>query len=283
MKAPILALFIVLTTHASAQETQGVTGEGPSVAKQQAQQSNDGSSGIAKTGLPVTIVETPGQSSHATEREEKADQHDAADLDAQVRAANAAERGAATAERQEVPAWAQIIIGAASTLIAVIALIISVWTAITSIRTTRAQLRAYVCLEGVTAPTGFEAEQITAVAHVKNFGATPASKMSQWTLIKLREYPLVGDLEPFDSAGHPNQLVLPPSAITLSMPTHRALEAWEITAMKKEELALYVYGQIDYLDAFGSKRSTKFRMRSTGEQAFKLGVFKATKEDNSYT
>ncbi|RUU44107.1 hypothetical protein EOD08_11200 [Mesorhizobium sp. M6A.T.Ca.TU.002.02.2.1] len=283
MRATFVALFMVLATHVSAQEAQGVATDGPAVGKQAPGNADAGEGNASKSALPITIIESPDQANHATERETKADKHDAEDLDAQQKAADAAEVSATAAQRQVIPTYAQAILGALGMVLLFAAFLYTKWTYDHSVSSSERQLRAYVCLEGVHAPAGFEADEITAVAHVKNFGATPASEMSQWTLIKLREYPLVGDLEPYDDSGHPNRVILPPGAITLSMPTFRGLEAWEITAIKKEELALYVYGEINYIDAFGENRSTIFRMRSTGEQSFKLGVFKATKDGNGYT
>ncbi|UVK45074.1 hypothetical protein BPNPMPFG_000568 [Mesorhizobium sp. AR07] len=276
---------MVLATHVSAQEAQGVAGKSPAVEEQKTTKPDASRADGSGAGFPVTIAETPEQASNAEKRAKDADNHDAKDLDAQIRAADAAERSAAIAERQEVPALAQIIIGAASTFIAVIALIVSLLTAIVSTRTTRAQLRAYVCNMGAITPAGFDAPGgFSVVVEAKNMGPTPATKLTQWTLVALREYPLRRPLEPYTLTDFPTEAVLGPTAITMSIPTFgRSLEEWEKTGIKRCELAIYVYGEIDYVDAFNKRRATKFCMRSIGEQGYKLGVFKAHDTGNSYT
>ncbi|MER9259010.1 hypothetical protein [Mesorhizobium sp. M0619] len=64
-----------------------------------------------KSAFPVKIIENPVDAAHATEREAISDRHDAEDLDAQVRAADAAERGARASERQVLPTYAQAVFG----------------------------------------------------------------------------------------------------------------------------------------------------------------------------
>ncbi|AZO68794.1 hypothetical protein [Mesorhizobium sp. M6A.T.Cr.TU.016.01.1.1] len=111
MRFLFVALFMVLATHVSAQEAQGVATEGPAVDKKTQGNAEAGKGDAWKSALPVTIMESPDQANHASERETKSDKHEAEDLDAQVRAANAAERGATATERQVIPTYAQAIFG----------------------------------------------------------------------------------------------------------------------------------------------------------------------------
>lgn len=121
MRVLFLALFMALATHVSAQEAQGVAKESPAIEKEKAKPADCGVPDAGSHGLPVTIVETPEQAANAAKREKQSDDHEAADLEAQVRAANAAEDSAATAKRQETPAWTQISLTIAGTIIAVLA------------------------------------------------------------------------------------------------------------------------------------------------------------------
>ncbi|HEX9597687.1 MAG TPA: hypothetical protein VF982_12465, partial [Anaerolineales bacterium] len=183
-----------------------------------------------------------------------------------------------------VPAWVQLGMAGTGTLIAFIAVALSIFTALSSNKTTRAQLRAYVMLDGAVSGDFDDHGGFTVAIPTKNFGATPAHDLTQWQDIALREYPLTSPLIPPDVSGHPNLAVLPPGGISLLLPIFkRGLEEWEKTAIKRCQLAIYVFGETRYVDAFGKSRTTKFCLRSTGEQAYSLGVFKAYREGNSYT
>lgn len=184
MRFVIVALVMVLATNVGAQEAGGVAGESPTVSKEQPGNTENPARQPKRFSVPVTIIETPEQASESARREQKTDAHEAADLDAQVRAANATERAAATAERQEIPAWAQIIIGGMSTFIALVALGVSLLTAIWAIRTTRAQTRAYVHAETAELTWGNNrAVRPMVTMTVQNTGQTPARWFSAQFII----------------------------------------------------------------------------------------------------
>ncbi|MER9604300.1 hypothetical protein [Mesorhizobium sp. M0243] len=186
MRFLFLALFMVLATHVSAQEAQGVAGESPSVGKPQPAATDDSAANGKNQGFPVTIVESPEQATHSEDREKDSASHEAADLEAQRRAADAAERSAATAERQEIPAWTQIWLAIVGTVIAIVALFIGTWNSIVGIRTTRAQLRAYLSVFNFDSVVTDKPEpDIRVQVTFKNAGQTPAQNVRvnmEWEL-----------------------------------------------------------------------------------------------------
>lgn len=192
MRLLFLALFMVLATHVWAQDAQGVTPEGPAV-QEQPNGSADGTRGYEwKSALPVTIVESPQDAEHARDREQKADEHEADDLDAQRRAASAAERSATTAEGQIIPTWIQATVAIVGTA----ALLITIWFSIRATNaavlsaklakeaidvardTAQIELRAWIGHDLVNVSgLGVEGavDHYIFVMSFKNVGATPAS------------------------------------------------------------------------------------------------------------
>lgn len=253
MRFLFVALFMVLGSQALAQQHQET---------------------IAKSGLPVTIVETPEQSSHSSEREAVSDKHDAADLNAQNRAADAATESAATADRQEELARWQLGISA----FGVVALIVTIFY---SIRATNAairsadlaekaivaaeemghrQLRAYIDV----AESRFEGGPFdpVIVISVKNFGQTPAKDLQVRTVFDVGREPLAEPVLP--------EVWRPPTGIPLApgnewtfryqYVVQRALDAEGGKPIAR------VTGQVKYLDVTGEKRETHFRIRTAGHR-----------------
>ncbi|RWE78788.1 hypothetical protein [Mesorhizobium sp.] len=289
MRVVLIALLLA-TSAAYGQDSSGATQESPSVKGNQSAQPNNGSDTTGEIGVPVTIVDTPEQASHAAKREEKADEHDAADLDAQERAAKAAERSAATAERQEVPAWTQIIVGIASTLIAVVALIVSLWTAITGIRTTRAQLRAYV------SPVDFDTvitnqnvpPHIEVKITFKNTGQTPARNVRlnlKWGVSR----PPFKEDEHATNVSNPegrgsisSQMAFYAGVLTSPHDAKHPLSQTDIEEILKGNLRFWVFGVIEYDDVFRSSHKTRFRYVMNVE-ANNIATFSPCTEGNDET
>ncbi|RWF23784.1 MAG: hypothetical protein EOS64_10050 [Mesorhizobium sp.] len=240
MRIIFAAFLMLLAVQAFSQESQGTT----------------------HRGVPVTIFETPEQAVHAADREKLSDTHDAADLDAQTRAANAAERSAATAERQELPAFVQIIFGGASTFVAIIALVVSFWTAITSIKTTQTQLRAYVSVfDFETTVTNQNVRpHIAFKVTFKNFGQTPARNLRFNLRWECGQPPFVED-------SHATVVAIPEGRGSVGAgmtfyagdKTDLRLGQSEIQQVLDNKLSFWVFGVIEYDDVFGKQHRTRFR------------------------
>src|SRR5665213_444086 len=154
--------------------------------------------------------------------------------------------------------------------------------------TAKRQLRAYVTVNGVirTKDPGDlgGSEGFAVLVDVKNNGQTPASDSLQWARIEIREFPLVTPL-PLHCLENPTKGVLPPGAgaKNVMFPTFgRDLTTIEENAILANHTAIYVYGEIEYLDVFGDRHLTQFRFRCNG-QGYPLGMFKPDGEGNEAT
>ena len=137
----------------------------------------------------VSIIETPEQAIASQSRQGKSDQHEASDLDAQIRAANAA-------EEQILPAWVAAMLSGIGTLLIVWTLYetrrnnsiaqkeygkarIEAGKAYTLAQTTAThQLRPYVEIEKIE-PQNPTKETPRIEIYFKNFGQTPAYNLLQ--------------------------------------------------------------------------------------------------------
>lgn len=117
---------------------------------------------------------------------------------------------------------------------------------------------------------------------VKNRGQTPASELLQWARIEIREFPLADRL-PIHCLENPTRGILPPESKSLAFPTFtRAPTTIEENAVRSNDTAVYVYGEVEYIDVFGDRHLTQFRFRCNG-QGCPLGMFKADGEGNLVT
>ncbi len=106
----LLFVAIGLVLGGQAPRAQGVPSASPAP-KEQTAQPTRGPDGKPKP-LAVTIFESPEQAKASEGRETESDKHDARDLDAQIRAANAT-------EKQIVPSWLAAILSAVGTVLIV--------------------------------------------------------------------------------------------------------------------------------------------------------------------
>jgi hypothetical protein len=117
----------------------------------------------------------------------------------------------------------------------------------------------------VIKPTGAEITN-TAVgplvrATIKNTGQTPAFKVRHWAEICFRERPLTSELPPLEIADSAPFSVLGPGVIsTKTRYLNKPLTEIQIAALRDGTAAIYFYGEIQYVDAFKVKRSTKYRL-----------------------
>jgi hypothetical protein len=151
--------------------------------------------------------------------------------------------------------------------------------------TAKRQLRAYVTVNGVIRtkdPGDLSGKGFAVLVDIKNNGQTPASDSLQWARIEIREFPLVTPL-PIHCLENPTRGILPPEAKNLAFPTFtRDLTTIEENAILANHTAVYVYGEIEYLDVFGDRHLTQFRFRCNG-QGYPLGMFKPDGEGNEAT
>jgi hypothetical protein len=101
---------------------------------------------------------------------------------------------------------------------------------------------------------------------IKNSGQTPAYRLSTATVVTVRDFPLQGDLQV--PAMPDNHTVLPPNgSYALSVVLAQSLTVDQLKSIQKGTQAIYAFGEVSYVDAFGECRMTRYRFYYTGAGA----------------
>lgn len=127
--------------------------------------------------------------------------------------------------------------------------------------TAERQLRAYVLVSKPKLASFGEGSKPEAIVPFKNFGQTPARKVTAWAGIMFAEAPL----SPFPKVDAPDALsrsTLGPGADlqVTHKEAEKALSRADFNKIVNGDAVLYVLGRIDYLDAFDKPRFTSFRL-----------------------
>jgi hypothetical protein len=130
----------------------------------------------------------------------------------------------------------------------------------------RRQLRAYVFPDQANLVWQGTARPTTAEIVIKNSGQTPAYRLSTATVATTRDFPLQGDLQV--PAMPDNHTVLPPNgSYALSVVLAQSLTGDQAKLIQKGIQAIYAFGKISYVDAFGECRMTQYKFYYTGAGA----------------
>lgn len=170
----------------------------------------------------------------------------------------------------------------ATFILATIAFGVGIWQAVISRQATRQQLRAYVFVEDILL---IDSSQLTPQAGTtdlqinpprppnfpglewatKNSGQTPAYDVVHWGMIDVIENRHENTLvPPTDLASGPKTYIAAGSGTRKWMWFARALSQQEIADVIAGTRGIYVFGRINYRDAFGRKRHTLYRLRYSG-------------------
>jgi len=216
--------------------------------------------------LPVRVVETPEDSKHTREREARSDKHDADDLVAQVRAANAV-------EKQVTPTYVAAWLSGIGTILLIATLSITEVERRHNKQSNERQLRAYVGIKPIKhkilKPAESESgsrEFQTRIA-IKNYGQTPAYNLSfaheAW--IPERTPDMGADRLEWQVSDN----VLNPGQVRYAhMVT--PLSEGEEDALMEGHLRVMVVGKITYTDAFNEPRFTDFSLK-INKRVFRIG------------
>lgn len=211
--------------------------------------------------FPVRVVESPSEAADRQAREAKTDKHDTEDLDAQIRAATAAEK--------------QVGIGLGATALSFVGMVLLIWTLFETRRTAKAAeqasktavdtFRIYQLSERAwIAQVMVKDAQVTGASFVddpgilhegrrfqicwQNAGKTPARRCRLMTIGDVA----VGDdhIPTFSAPADVEQresIILPGASV---WSTDWALKQRDIARLRSGELRAYLYGRLDYVDVF---------------------------------
>ena len=141
----------------------------------------------------------------------------------------------------------------------------------------RKELRAYLmvdCVELVDVKPDASRDFYETWIHVryKNFGQLPATKIKYWSDIGKHEFPLSGDLV--------GQKVMQWTGPVAPHDTFTAKMKLELMDSADEHDALYIQGEIHYIDGFQDRWTKMFYMRRGGENWLKEGEMEVYPQGN---
>ncbi len=141
------------------------------------------------------------------------------------------------------------------------------------------QLRAYLGVTSRDMPNLTVGQKQVAGIFVTNHGQTPANKVRYWGDVRIREYPLVGSLP---SLGLRSDFlpVNPGQKIPIAFETIGQLSEQERAGIISGTSRIYLYGEIEYFDVFGDRRTTMFRFSYGGERLIGINSFAVDQEGN---
>lgn len=130
--------------------------------------------------------------------------------------------------------------------------------------TAERQLRAYIFATH-DGPMTFDSNQLTARIVLKNYGQTPASEVQCHVFMALQKLPLVVQLDPPDYEGGSKSPLAPGESVSIYPTLPAQLTQTEIDSIREHESAIFVWGEVAYVDVFKQNRNTRFRFLSDGD------------------
>jgi hypothetical protein len=131
--------------------------------------------------------------------------------------------------------------------------------------TTRAQLRAYVMVQSVVITEIHDGGAPDAHITLKNFGQTPATDVTHWARLIFSTFP--EPARPLPGRGNaelPESTMAPGATLGVITGLPAPLPPIVTETLIAHTHALYVVGQIGYVDVFGKRRQTDFLLFCTG-------------------
>lgn len=149
-------------------------------------------------------------------------------------------------------------------------------------QTAERQLRAY-CLVCAARLDNAEIGKIPCIQiTIKNFGSTPARNVSQWSNVGFDTFPPTLSPPPGVEAKEIPAFVVGPGGVFYATPKFNQVVTRDgIEKLKNGTHAIYVIGSIQYEDAFGKTRTTKYKMYSGGNIGLSEGMA-ACDDGNDY-
>jgi hypothetical protein len=147
--------------------------------------------------------------------------------------------------------------------------------------TAERQLRAYVGVSGASI-SKVETGAPEAIVTFKNFGQTPAYDVRSWIHMWIAENPLTVTVLPNAPADFQKSsgVVYPGSHFIHVMPKEPPVPQASIHLLGTPAGTIYVYGCINYRDAFKQDRTTKFRLMYGGTEPVRGNLLKHDREGN---
>jgi hypothetical protein len=260
--ALVLGLMFCMAS-AQSPGREGVSGEGPSI--EEPAPTNAGASNPAPTdnAIPVRLIQSPVDTQHAQEREAKSDKHEADDLEAQRKAADAAERSAAATEWQIIPTWMQAGIAAIGTFLLLYTLWLTRKSLLVARDSSKHQLRAYVVIKDAILLRAGSTPRVEVT--IMNVGETPAFIIAASADFFLSEYPISNTVPKVHAVAEAKMIIGRGLCLSKEFELPAAMSKLEMVALKTKSHALLLNGKIIYTDVFNEQRYSTFMMVLGGD------------------
>jgi hypothetical protein len=151
-------------------------------------------------------------------------------------------------------------------------------------RTAQRQLRAYVMIKSVRIDNVIIGGKPEVLITLRNSGQTPAREVTHWAKLVFSTFPEISELMPGRDVREtlPTSFIAPGGKLRLNTGIDLPLNGPTIKAIADQSHALYVKGEVRYVDAFGVKRATDFFLFCTGALAAN-GTMASYKSGNRVT
>ncbi len=288
---PIIALggWLISPALGQSPNPEGVTKKPPAVKTQTKNNAARKQYPTEESPLPVREVQSPPDAEHTKDRETKSDAHDAADLDAQIRSADAV-------EKQVAPTTATAWLTFAGTVLLIWNLVVARGANRISQDTAKHQLRAYlgtiIATDGNS--KGFDWDKfgrfIGPQVGYRNFGQTPASNVTCVTRAKVltetesaaNEWNVEQPLG-MDSVIHPGDIITRMIVIDdPNGPIQQGVCECRRRGILEGTHVIWIWGRVEYADIYGDPHVTNFRY-FIDKVSFKRGVIHPAPKGNSAT
>ncbi len=125
--------------------------------------------------------------------------------------------------------------------------------------TSKRQLRAYISVTATgRIPNSVNPTLPAFQIKIKNTGQTPAYGVKSWRGIGIHEFPLVTELQPMGSVTNADTVVGSRCDSVLPVRRTTPFAPEQVKGVTDGTHALYIFGRIEYKDAFGDTRFTDF-------------------------
>jgi hypothetical protein len=149
-------------------------------------------------------------------------------------------------------------------------------------QTTIHELRAYVLVSGARVDNVIDPSMREVRLTVRNFGKTPAKDVVVWMGTSIREFPLRGTFGRPPDTLRMGRDIIGPSRFTTSVVSVAGSTPQTEIALHSGTAAIFAFGEISYVDAFGIPRRTEFRHMCHGV-GLATGNMAACESGNQYT
>lgn len=155
--------------------------------------------------------------------------------------------------------------------------------------TARRQLRAYIAVEPMGGDVVID-EPINIPIRLKNYGQTPARNCCSASNAMVRKLPYSlqaqrdesGPILPTDEAA-PKHILQPGDVLVVYCRMDIPLPAVTHDHLKADRAAVFCSGVVYYEDVFGEPHETHFRYEFSGDECFKTGRLRMSREGNDAT